>query len=137
MPFYREKVMSEPDFLSAKPAPLSVLLLADKAFMRRCENPDDYISRLKNYLISTKGTDVCLYSPAASYNLIFEGIIPLELECQNKTSFVFSLENTINLYDECYIISNSDYHDPFLEGAREIMTTHNKSITGLGYKKRE
>lgn len=128
--------MEELGFLDVKPAPLAVLLLADKGFMRRCANPDDYITRLKNYLRSTKGEDVCLYSPAAAYNLEFEGVTQLELECQNKTSFVFSLENTINMYDECYIISNQDSHDPFLEGAREIMTTHNKSITGLGYKQK-
>lgn len=126
--------MEELDFLSIKPAPLTVLLLADKSFARRCVNPDEYLTRLKTYLFSTKGENVCLYSPASSYNLNFEGVTLIDLECQNKTAFVHSLENTIGMYDECYIISHQDYVDPFLEGAREIMTTHNKSITDLGYK---
>ncbi|UYE93560.1 hypothetical protein [Shewanella phage FishSpeaker] len=126
--------MEDLDFLNTKPAPLSVLLLADKSFMRRCLNPDEYLVKLKQYFVTNKGEDVCLYTPSSMYNLSFDGVKFVDFECQNKTSFVYSLENTINMYDECYIISQQDTSDPYLDGAREIMTAHNKSITGLGYK---
>lgn len=116
-----------------KPAPLSILLLVEKGFTRRCADVEDYVKKLKDYFVREKGENVCIYTPSTNYNLSFEGVTMVELECQNKTAFVFSLENSIDMYDECYIISQRNTTDPYLDGARETMTTHNRSVTHLGY----
>ncbi|EJI5696459.1 hypothetical protein NFI00_000162 [Salmonella enterica] len=54
---------------------------------------------------------------------------------KNKTVFMQTLENSAGMYDELLIVSISE-EDNFINAAKEVMTTLNKSITHYRYNRK-
>lgn len=117
------------------PTGKTILVLTDSNFRNKCLGHEDYVDRLKDVLVKQHGENVSILTPEGRYGLghTNDVIKSVEVDDRSKTTFVQSLENINNLFDECVLISLF-VNDNYLIGAREIITENNKSITHFRYQ---
>lgn len=118
--------------------PTTLLVIADSNFANLCKDPDNYLEKLKTVVNEHRDQEVVLYTVPGKY-----GISSLDKDIQtvpgvtdkNKTVFMQTLENNAVLYDELIVISIAN-EDNYINGAKEVMTQLNKSITHYRYNRK-
>lgn len=114
---------------------INILLIADSNFKNLCEDPNEYVKRLKTLVSVNKKVD--FFTPAGRFGLseIDSDLKTIEIEDRNKTIFTQTLENSSFIFDQFIIVSLFP-QDPYMSGAREVATNCNKTFTQYGYTRR-
>lgn len=117
--------------------PTSLLVIADSNFVNICQNPDEYFEKLKTVVGKHAENGVVLYTVPGKYgiNSLDKEIEAIPVVDRNKTVFMQTLENSASMYDELLIVSIAE-EDNFINGAIEVMTNLNKSITHYRYNRK-
>lgn len=89
----------------------NILVICDSGFQNLCDGPEDYIARLREMVSTRTGGDYKLNTISGKYGLgATDATIPvLEIEDRNKTSFVQTIENMVDVVNELIIISVVDF----------------------------
>lgn len=117
---------------------ITIMVVADSGFVNLCKDPQSYVATLKERINALYGNNVILSTVSGKYGIghIDPTIISIEINDRNKTLFSQTLENSSMLFDELVAISIFE-KDPFIETAREVVTTANKTFTHYRYPRKE
>lgn len=118
--------------------PVSLLVIADSNFINICNDPNAYLEKLKNVVEQKRGKEnVVLYTVPGKYGIssLDKEMDNIPVQDKNKTVFMQTLENMANMFDELLIVSIAE-EDIFIKGAKEVMTTLNKSFTHYRYARK-
>lgn len=115
----------------------TLLVVADSNFHNLCSDPVGYLNNLNTVLSKLYGKDTAIISVTGKYGLssAMPGIECLEVDSKNKTSFVHSVENKTDLFDDLLIISLVAT-DQYLEGLATSMTEKHKTIIRYKYHRK-
>ena len=118
-------------------ASTTILLVADSNFINLCQNPYEYIERFKERFVALRGGNAELYTVSGRYGIssVDASMPVIEVSDRNKTLFSQTLENSGMLYDELVVFTIVG-HDPYIESAKEVVTTANKTYTNYGYPRK-
>lgn len=113
----------------------SVLVTSDTGFKAAVKDFQKYIEKLNDFLIKkNEEKDIQLSSVKGKY--CFDDTLALiDIDDKNKTSFVKSIGDYLNKFDEVVIITNY-FHEPFLESLRTQLKEENKATTVFSYEVR-
>lgn len=112
----------------------SVLVICERDFSQRGKDCDSYITKLNGFLTTRAGEST--YRPvtvSGNYGLPFETII--DVDDRNKTSFIRSLDDSLQQFDEIVIITNFE-NDPYIEALSNRAAELSKTFTIYGYETR-
>ena len=118
--------------------PTSLLVIVDSNFINLCKDAKAYIERLKLVTQNRFGNKpINLYTVSGRYgiNHIDETVISIEVNDKNKTVFTQTLENASLMFDELIVVSVVT-GDSYIDGAKEIVSTLNKSCTHYRYERK-
>lgn len=114
----------------------NVLLICDINFKVNVKDYNIYYQKLINFLTTkNKDKDVNFSSVNGKYNFN-EELNNIDVDEKNKSSFIKSIDDYLNKYDEIVIITNY-IHEPYLEGLRTHLNEENKPTTVFSYEVRE
>lgn len=114
-----------------------ILVVADSNFINLCREPHVYVQTLKAKVAEMhKGTAV-IHTVSGKYGIgnIDASIPMVDVNDRNKTLFSQTLENASMFFDELMAISTVD-KDPYIESAREVVTSGNKTFTHYRYPRK-
>lgn len=113
-----------------------ILVVADSNFINLCQEPHEYVKRLKSKVAEIHNNAV-LHTVSGKYGIshIDESVPVVEINDRNKTLFSQTLENASMLFDELMIISIS-INEPFIESAKEVVTSSGKTFTHYRYQRK-
>lgn len=116
----------------------TVLVIADSNFINLCENPHEYIQKLKTRVAEVRTDNAVLFTVSGRYGLsgIDQSIPILEVNDRNKTLFGQTLENSSMFFDEVMAISLVE-SDPYILSAREMVTAAGKTFTHYKYPRKD
>lgn len=107
------------------------LIVADPDFIKDEEMAKAYLDKLKDILSKRlKGADPRFITVTGKYGI--PEMDALEIDSKNKTSFVKSVDELIDRFDELVIINNFE-HEPYLESLQNQINERAKGITVYGY----
>lgn len=113
----------------------SVLLISESDFGRTCKDTVVYMEKLNKYLDS-RASDSNLRKVTVTGRFNVAGIENIiEVDDRNKTSFIKSLDDHLNQFNEVVIITNFE-KDVYLEALTSRLAELSKSFTVYGYEKR-
>ena len=118
--------------------PTSILVIADSNFINLCQDPEQYLDKLKTVVGSRKEEGVVLYTVPGKYGIhnLDKNVAELpNVQDKNKTVFMQTLENSNLMFDELLIVSIAE-EDNYINGAKEVMTSLNKSFTHYRYQRK-
>jgi len=132
-----EEELMDPIPAEATPIASIILVVADSNFANLCKDPVEYISLLKERVLTKRQGDAMLYTVTGKYGISnIDNTIPtLDVEDRNKTLFSQTLENSTMLFDELMVISVHE-NDPYILAAKEVVTTASKTSTHYKYPRK-
>lgn len=132
-----ENELMDPIPAEATPIASIILVVADSNFANLCKDPVEYVSLLKERVLSKRQGDAMLYTVTGKYGIsnIDKTIPTLDVEDRNKTLFSQTLENSTMLFDELMVISVHE-NDPYILAAKEVVTTASKTSTHYKYPRK-
>lgn len=114
-----------------------ILVVADSNFINLCKDPHGYVQLLKTRVSTLFDNNACIYTVSGKYGIanIDDTIPVIDVNDRNKTLFSQTLENSSMFFDQLMAISTVE-RDPYIESAKEVMTTANKTFTQYGYPRK-
>lgn len=116
----------------------NVLVLCDSGFIHLCDNPYDYVTKLKDVLAKRYPDGVNVITVGGKFGLsnVDADMKALEVEDKNKTVFGQSIENISGHFNEMILATISGY-DAFLDAASEAASAQSKTIMWYKYVRRQ
>lgn len=113
-----------------------ILVVSDSNFINLCQDPHGYVELLKERIGKVHNNAV-IHTVSGKYGIghIDRSIPVVEVNDRNKTMFSQTLENSSMLFDELMVISIAT-NDPYIESAKEVVTTANKTFTQYRYPRK-
>lgn len=113
-----------------------ILVVADSNFINLCKDPFVYVKLLKDRVAQVHENSV-IHTISGKYGIAnIDPTIPVvDINDRNKTLFSQTLENSSMFFDELMAISTVD-KDPYIESAKEVVTTANKTFTHYRYPRK-
>lgn len=114
-----------------------ILVVVDSNFINLCKDPHDYVRLLKTRVADMHNGTAVIHTVSGKYGLgnIDTSIPVVDVNDRNKTLFSQTLENASMFFDELLAISTVD-KDPYIESAREVVTSGNKTFTHYRYPRK-
>lgn len=127
--------------MEAMQTPSAVLVLADSNFMNLCEDPAEYLNRLRRALAARAERMSCVFSlftVSGKFGLskLDRSLSVIDIDDKNKTAFGQTLENASMLFEELVVISNTP-DDPYMSMVREVGTSTSKILTQYKYERKK
>ncbi|UPT53958.1 hypothetical protein [Vibrio phage phiKT1019] len=115
----------------------NILVICDSGFGNLCKDALDYVSRLKGMVGERTNNDFQLHTVSGKYGLsdLDSDMKVLEIEDRNKTSFVQTIENMVELTNELIIISVVD-HDAHIEALAAALSERCITIRRYKYERK-
>ncbi|UVD32183.1 hypothetical protein [Vibrio phage phiKT1028] len=116
----------------------NILVICDSGFGGLCAEPLNYLERLRTMVGTRTNNDYELHTVSGKYGLseLDPNINTLDIEDRNKTSFVQTIENMVDLTSELIIISVVD-HDPHIEALAAALSERCITIRRYKYQRKE
>lgn len=110
----------------------SVLVVAEPDFVHTAKDQETYFAKLNNFLGMRSGdSNLRIVTVAGRYGLNFENII--DVDDRNKTSFLRSLDDHLNQFNEIVIIANFE-KEVFIDALTNRLNELSKAVTIYGYE---
>jgi len=115
----------------------TILVVADSNFINLCKDPHTYVETLKVRVAELHNGTAVIHTVSGKYGIAnIDNSIPIiEVNDRNKTLFSQTLENASMFFDELMAISTVE-KDPYIESAREVVTSGNKTFTHYRYPRK-
>lgn len=114
----------------------NILIIADTNFRHSVKDYDAYVKKLSRFLITkNEEKDVVLSTVAGKYRFN-DAFNAIEIDDKNKTSFVKTVGDYLNKFDEVVIVTNY-LHESYLESLRGQLNEENKATTIFSYEVRQ
>lgn len=112
----------------------SVLVIAEPDFVHTAKDQEGYFAKLNDFL-HKRANDSNLRTVTVSgrYGVPVENIIIIDVDDRNKTSFLKSLDDHLNQFNEVVIIANFE-KEMFIDSLINRLTELSKAVTIYGYK---
>lgn len=110
----------------------SVLVVAEPDFVYTANDQETYFAKLNNFLIKRSGdSNLRVVTVSGRYGLNFDNII--EVDDRNKTSFLRSLDDHLNQFNEIVILANFE-KEMFIDALTNRLNELSKAVTIYGYE---
>lgn len=110
----------------------SVLVIAEPDFIHTANDQETYFTKLNNFLIKRSGdSNLRVVTVSGRYGLNFDNII--EVDDRNKTSFLRSLDDHLNQFNEVVILANFE-KEMFIDAFTNRLNELSKAVTIYGYE---
>ena len=114
----------------------NVLLICDSDFKFKVKDYEKYCTKLKEFLKNKNDQKEIILNAVKGKYCFDDKISLIDIDDKNKTSFVKTINDYLNKFDEVVIITNY-LHEPFLESLRTQLNEENKATTIFSYETRE
>lgn len=110
----------------------SVLVVAEPDFVHTAKDQDAYFGKLNDFLHKrANDSNLRVVTVTGRYGVPVENII--DVDDRNKTSFLKSLDDHLNQFNEVVIIANFE-KEMFIDSLINRLTELSKAVTIYGYK---
>lgn len=110
----------------------SVLVVVEPDFVHTAHDQETYFAKLNNFLSKRSGdSNLRVVSVSGRYGVSFDNLI--EVDDRNKTSFLRSLDDHLNQFNEIVIIANFE-KEQFIDALTIRLNELSKAVTIYGYE---
>lgn len=109
----------------------SVLVIAEPDFTHTANDQETYFNKLTKFLTVRSGdSNLRIVTVSGRYGLSFDNVI--DIDDRNKTSFLKSLDDHLNQFNEIVILANYE-KEMFIDALTNRLNELSKAVTIYGY----